>query len=77
MIAYDGTSGPDFMMNSLKARATRCLRTAGVFSADNHVWTRHGSTRYLWKKEDVEAAVDYVLNNQGTDVRFVAVLDVS
>jgi REP element-mobilizing transposase RayT len=75
VIAYDGTFGPDFMLNSLKARATRCLRSARLYAPDDRVWTRHGSTRYLWNNEDVEAAVDYVLNNQGADVRFVATID--
>ena len=28
-------------------------------------WTRHGSTRYLWKAEDVEATIQYVVHEQG------------
>jgi hypothetical protein len=28
-------------------------------------WTRHGSTRYLWKPEQVSAAVQYVVQKQG------------
>ena len=28
-------------------------------------WARHCSTKYLWKQEAVEAAVHYVLHEQG------------
>jgi hypothetical protein len=28
-------------------------------------WTRHGSTRYLWKEAEVEATIQYVVNEQG------------
>ena len=28
-------------------------------------WTRHGSTRYLWRVEDVEMAIRYTVDEQG------------
>ena len=28
-------------------------------------WTRHGSTRYLWKESNVLTAIRYVLYDQG------------
>jgi REP element-mobilizing transposase RayT len=49
---------PEFVMNSLKAYAGQAL---GV----NGRWARHGSTRHLWSKETVDAAVHYVLEKQG------------
>ena len=49
---------PEFLMNTLKSYASRAL---GV----NSRWARHGSTRYLWSKEGVDAAVHYVLEKQG------------
>jgi hypothetical protein len=54
-------------MNAFKANATRELREANSFKTDQVVWSRGGSTRYLWKPQNVEAAVDYTLNGQGSD----------
>lgn len=28
-------------------------------------WARHGNTRYLWKEQEVEATIQYVVNEQG------------
>jgi hypothetical protein len=28
-------------------------------------WARHGSTRWLWKDEDVRQALQYVIDEQG------------
>ena len=28
-------------------------------------WVRHGSTRWLWKRENVSAAIRYVVDEQG------------
>lgn len=32
------------------------------------LWTRHGSTRYLWNEASVEAACRYVRDGQGADI---------
>ncbi|MBI3940646.1 MAG: hypothetical protein HY315_07405 [Acidobacteria bacterium] len=51
-------------MNDFKAYATRTLNEKhGLLRHEN--WARHGSTRYLWTREDAEAAVRYVLFLQG------------
>ena len=51
---------PEAVMNAFKANATRELREAGLVAADVRVWSRGGSTRYLWKPAHVDGAVDYV-----------------
>ena len=28
-------------------------------------WTSHGSTRWLWEPDNIDRAIDYVLNRQG------------
>jgi REP element-mobilizing transposase RayT len=58
---------PEHVMNSLKTYATRRLREAGLLSSDMKPWARHGSTPYLWTEEDLERAIDYVLNGQGDE----------
>lgn len=48
----------------LKARATFVLKT---YHPDRQrFWTKHGSTRYLWNRDSLAAALDYVMNRQGT-----------
>ncbi len=64
-----GSSGrPEPIMNAFKAYATRRLRLEGLIGADTKVWSRHGSTRYLWTEEHIALAVDYVVNGQGDEL---------
>lgn len=49
----------------LKARATRIMRERGLVDAEATVWARHGSTRMVWKTDDLAEVVDYVLFRQG------------
>lgn len=59
---------PEGILSSFKANSTRELRNADLVQVDQPVWSRGGSTRYLWKPNHVEAAIDYVLNGQGEDL---------
>jgi hypothetical protein len=54
-------------MNAFKAYATRHLRETGLLPPGVKPWSRHGSNPYLWTPEDVERAIDYVINNQGDE----------
>jgi len=62
------TASPKFVMSAFKANATRELREAGLVDAGRKVWSRGGSTRYLWKSENLERAVHYTLHGQGDDL---------
>ncbi|MEX0784043.1 MAG: hypothetical protein WD557_15490 [Dehalococcoidia bacterium] len=59
---------PDCVMTTVKAWATTCLKKQGLIAPDADVWTRGGSTRYLWREDDVSEVVWYVLNRQGPDL---------
>jgi REP element-mobilizing transposase RayT len=59
---------PERVMNDLKARATRRLREEGLVLANAVIWSRHGSTRYLWTETNVEDAYRYVVEGQGADL---------
>jgi len=59
------TCEPEMVMNTFKAYATRYLREGGLLSLEVKPWSRHGSNPYLWTPEQVERAVDYVINGQG------------
>ena len=49
-------------MRDFKAYASRQLNQQEEKSKR---WTRHGSTRYLWKNQEVDNAVNYVIAEQG------------
>jgi|SRR5688572_8900595 len=56
---------PEHVMTTLKAYASRALNQANLDGPDRRRWARHGSTRHLWTKEAVSAAVHYVVCEQG------------
>ena len=59
---------PELIMNSFKSYATRHLRTAKLIDVNCKIWSRHGSTRYLWAERHIEIAIDYVMNGQGDEL---------
>ncbi|MFH0980204.1 MAG: transposase [Planctomycetota bacterium] len=59
---------PERVMNAFKSWATRRMVEAGVLPAGQKAWARHGSTGYLWKPDQVEAACAYVVEGQGADL---------
>lgn len=59
------TATPEKILTDFKAYATRRLRKESLATADTRVWSHHGSTRYLWKNNDLTEAIDYVVNRQG------------
>jgi REP element-mobilizing transposase RayT len=64
-----GNSGkPERMMDSFKAYATKALRAAGMVGSGERVWSRHGSTRYLWTEEHIATAVEYATFGQGDEM---------
>jgi REP element-mobilizing transposase RayT len=56
---------PEKVMHALKSYSSRALNRLGVDGADRKRWARHGSTRWLWKDEDVQQALQYVIEQQG------------
>ena len=55
---------PELVMNSFKSWATRGLVEQGHFAQGHRVWSRHGSTIYLWTAQAVAEKIDYVVNGQ-------------
>ena len=58
---------PELLMTAFKAYSTRAMRKAGVVSNSEKIWSRHGSTKYLWTQEQIGEAVAYVKFEQGID----------
>jgi hypothetical protein len=52
-------------MNDLKSYASRHLNQLGIDELNRKRWARHGSTRWLWSREEVWAAIRYVMDEQG------------
>jgi REP element-mobilizing transposase RayT len=61
---------PEKVMADLKAWCSRRLREACNESSDRDRWTQHGSTRYLNDEESFDAAVKYVIDDQGAPMEF-------
>ena len=55
---------PEQTMRTFKTWATRSLAEANIVPVGARVWTRHGSTRYLWTESDVDDACRYVSDGQ-------------
>ncbi len=55
---------PEFVMNAFKAWATRRLVEAALIARGSRVWSRHGSTVYLFKPENFQEKCRYVLEGQ-------------
>ncbi|MEX0784114.1 MAG: transposase [Dehalococcoidia bacterium] len=64
VVTADGIA-PEEVMRVMKARATRCLREAGLLTTGERLWSEHGSTIYLWTERQVASAIWYVTEGQG------------
>jgi REP element-mobilizing transposase RayT len=56
---------PEVIIRTLKAYASRALNNGAIDGPDRHRWARHGSTKYLWTSDQITAAVNYVVSQQG------------
>ena len=56
---------PERIMHTFKSYASRSLNHMGIDAPDRKRWARHGSSRWLWKDEDVQEAIKYVVSEQG------------
>jgi REP element-mobilizing transposase RayT len=70
LVLASAAPDPGDLAGRFKARATRALRDAGLAGPDA-VWTSRSSTRYLWDAASIEAAIRYVLDEQGPRDEFV------
>jgi len=68
LVVSSASGIPERIMDSFKAYSTKALRSAGLVNGERKLWSRHGSTRYLWTEEHVATAVDYVLHGQGDEL---------
>jgi REP element-mobilizing transposase RayT len=58
---------PEKVMKLLKVKATMRLRKGGFVSAEEKIWTQHGSTKYLFDEKAFQAVSEYVCSQQNTE----------
>ncbi len=63
--AVEAEAQPEKVMNDFKSYASRGLNRLVGDGSDRRRWARHGSTRWLFKDEDVREAIRYVVDEQG------------
>jgi len=56
---------PERPLSQIKAAASRVLNNSPWKRESATYWAKHGSTRYLWQPAHVNAAVHYVVHEQG------------
>jgi REP element-mobilizing transposase RayT len=64
-LVVEADTTPERVMNDVKSYASRCLNQAALDEERRKRWARHGSTRWLWKRENILAAIRYVVDGQG------------
>ena len=64
-VVVEAEARPERIMNEFKSYASRELNGLGPHGPNHKRWARHGSTRWLWKDEDVRHALQYVIEGQG------------
>ena len=64
-LIVEAESKPARVMNDVKSYASRCLNQVGLDKEPRKRWARHGSTRWLWTRKQVSAAISYVVEEQG------------
>jgi REP element-mobilizing transposase RayT len=67
-ILVSSSSKPEPIMTAFKAYSTRRLRIDGLIGREDKVWSRHGSTKYIWTEPSVRNAIEYVLHEQGDEL---------
>lgn len=64
-VVVSAAAAPERVLSDLKAYASRMLNEGGIDDAGVRRWAKHGSTRYLWRQDDVASAAHYVVWRQG------------
>ena len=62
---------PEAILNTFKSYSSRALNSLGRDEPSRKRWARHGSTRWLWKDQNVRDAVRYVVDEQGEPMAVV------
>jgi len=67
-IVVSAHSRPSITLNAFKANATRQMRADNCWLSADTPWADKGSERWLWTEKHLSAAIEYVVNGQGSDL---------
>ena len=56
-VVVEADMAPEKVMNAFKSYASRGLNRQKLDGAERKRWARHGSTRWLWKDDDVQESI--------------------
>lgn len=63
-VIVEAEAKPEKVMNDLKSYASRGLNRQDRNQLNPRRWARHGSTRWLWKDDDLKETIRYVIEEQ-------------
>jgi len=69
-VILQADKNPEFFLTQLKAYASRELTTIAGFEKRKRIWSKHGSTRYIWSSHLLLPVMQYVLDCQGARMTF-------
>jgi REP element-mobilizing transposase RayT len=69
-VVVSADTKPEKVLHDFQAYATRRLREQYPALKDRKIWTRHGSTRYLWTHNAILEAIHYVVHEQGEHMEY-------
>ncbi len=65
-VVVETDAPPEWVMSTLKRFASRALNECGHDRQEGcRRWARHGSTRYIWTRDQLSAAIRYTVSGQG------------
>ena len=69
-VVVSTSAAPEKALHNFQAYATRHLREKQPALKDARIWTRHGSTKYLWELKSLIEAIGYVAHQQGEHMEY-------
>jgi REP element-mobilizing transposase RayT len=65
-VVVEAEAPPERVMSTLKSSASHALNELAIDGQKKRRrWARHGSTRYIWTKQQLSAAIRYTVSRQG------------
>jgi REP element-mobilizing transposase RayT len=68
-LIVSATESPEKVLNTFKSYGTRRLREHQLVDPEHSVWSRHGSTKYIWQEADLPPVIEYVVMRQGAPLK--------
>ncbi|MCB9478334.1 MAG: transposase [Deltaproteobacteria bacterium] len=64
-VVVQADTSPERAIAAFKANATRGLKEIEDSSRQGKRWAHHGSTQYIWNRDGLDTAINYVIDEQG------------